>query len=490
MTAPPAEVVLAVDVGSSRTRVALLDPAGAVVSQASAPTPVETPGAGRSELSVERLWKALSAAVRELGPGLAGVRAIGVSGLMSTAFLDADGRAVGPAMLWDDDRAAAYVATAGEDLARLTERTARRPPTGEMWGPRLAWLAEHEPERHAAVRRLGGVKDAVVALMTGEVTTDPTSASYSGLFDVGTGAWSPAAAAGWGVDPDLLPVLAAAATPAGGLRDAAAAELRLTPGLPVCVGAPDGSVGALAAGGVAAGRTVDIAGTSDVLNHLVDRPPAAAGGATVLNAFVVPGLWGLGGPTGMTGGAVAWTARLLGYRSVAEALAALGPEIDRIGPGAGGVSFRPHLSGSRFPEWASGAAGSISGLRAEHGPAHLLAGALEGAAFTVAAGVEAIRSTGETVTELRVGGGPAADRRSLRLRATAVGVPVRAARDPEMSTVGAAALAAVGGGLFADLGEAVAALGPKVETIEPDAAAAAPLGAAFERWRALGQGGG
>jgi sugar (pentulose or hexulose) kinase len=478
-------VVLAVDVGSSRTRVSLVDTDGRTVGHGSAPTPVENPGAGRSELSVECLWDVLAAVTRELGPAAAEARAIGISGLMSTAFLDAEGRPVGPALLWNDDRAAACAKAAGGGLARLTEDIALRPPTGEMWGPRLAWLAEHQPERRAAVRHLGTVKDAIVARLTGGVATDPTAASYTGLLDVAAGTWSAAAAAGWGVDPDLLPPLAAAAAPAGGLTEEAAAELRLPAGVPVCTGAPDGSVGALAAGGVAAGFTVDIAGTSDVINHLLDRPHRGGGG-TVLNAFVVPGLWGLGGPTGMTGGAVAWTARLLGYGSVGQALAALGPEIDRIGPGAGGVCMRPHLSGSRFPEWASEAGGSIAGLRPEHGPAHLLAAALEGAAFTVAHGIEAIRAAGSPVTELRVGGGPAADRRSLRLRATAAGVPVRAALDPEMSTLGAATLAAVCAGLFDDLAEAVAALGPEAETVEPDEDAASALRAAFERWREAG----
>jgi sugar (pentulose or hexulose) kinase len=481
-----AGVVLAVDVGSSRTRVTLIDTRGRARRHRSAPTPVESPAAGRSELSIDRLWEVLAGAIRELEADAVDVRAIGVSGLMSTAFFDADGRSLGPALLWDDDRAAAHAATADKALTRLTEATARRPQTGEMWGPRLAWLGDHEPGRHDAVGRVGTVKDAVVARLTGKVVTDPTSASYSGLFDVATGAWSTAAAAGWGVDTQVLPSLMAAGTPAGELTAAAAADLRLVAGLPVCVGAPDGSVGAVAAGGVAAGLTVDIAGTSDVINHLVDRAPPADGGPTVLNAFVVPGLWGLGGPTGMTGGAVAWTARLLGYDSVAEAMKSLGPEIDGIGPGAGGVSFRPHLSGSRFPDWGSAAAGSIGGLRPEHGPAHLLAAALEGAAFTVAAGIEAIRATGAEVTELRVGGGPAGDRRALRLRATTAGVSVRAAREAEMSTVGAAVLAAVCAGLFDDIAEAVAALGPEVETIEPDDAAAPTLSAAFERWRGLG----
>ncbi|MBS1678990.1 MAG: hypothetical protein JST08_16555 [Actinobacteria bacterium] len=486
MATPPG-VVLAIDVGSSRTRVTLLDREGRALRHEAAPTPVECPAPGRSELRLDRLWGVLRAAVRALEPGESAVAAIGVTGLMSTAFLDSEGSAVGSAMLWNDDRAAPFAA-AGEDLARLTARTARRPPNGEMWGPRLAWLGLNEPRRRAAVARLGTVKDAVVAQLTGRVVTDPTSASYSGLFEVAAGSWSAAAAAAWEVGEELLPPVLAAAGLAGELAPAAATELGLAPGIPVCAGAPDGSVGALAAGGVGAGRTVDIAGTSDVINHLLDRPSSAEAGPTVLNAFVAPGLWGLGGPTGMTGGALDWTARLLGYRSVAAALAVLGPEIDRIGPGAGGVSFRPHLSGSRFPEWRSAAAGSIAGLRPEHGAAHLLAAALEGAAFTVAAGLEAIRDRGETVRELRVGGGLAGEGRSLRLRATAAGVPVRASLEPEMSTLGAGLLAAVGAGLFDDLPAAVAAFAPEAVVVEPDEAAAPALAAAFDRWRELGPG--
>ena len=481
-------LVLSIDVGSSRTRVTLLDLAGRPVRAGSAPTPLERPGDGRSELSFEDLWTAIAEVTRGLETGDAPPVGIGVSGLMSTVFLDPDGAPVGPVLLWNDDRAGAQAAAAGADLKGLTEGVARRPLTGEMWGPRLAWLEEHEAARRAEVRWLGSVKDALVARLTGRVVTDPTSASYSGLFDAAAVAWSTGATAGWGVDPGLLPPLAPAAAPAGELTPAVAAAMGLVAGLPVAVGAPDGSTGALAAGAVAAGRTVDIAGTSDVINHLVERPLVDQDAATVLNAFIVPGLWGLGGPTGMTGGTVDWTARLLGYDSVAAALAALGPEVDRIGPGAGGVTFRPHLSGTRFPEWKSGAAGSLAGLRPEHGPAHLLAAALEGAAFTVAAGLDAIRACGERIVELRVGGGPAGDRRSLRLRATAAGVPVRATVEPETSTIGAGALAAACAGLFDSLPAAVEAFAPETSVVEPDEGAAPALAEAFGRWRELGPG--
>lgn len=487
--AAPSGVVLAIDVGTSRTRVTLLDLEGRALRHGAATTPVERPDPGRSELEIERLWPLLAEVTRGLGADAADIRAIGVAGLLSTAFLDREGRPVGPALLWNDDRAAAIAVEVGGDATRLIERTARRPLTGEMWGPRLRWLDRHEPLRRARVAWLGSLKDAVVARLTGRVLTDPTSASYSGLLDVAAGSWSAPAAAVWGVDPELLPPLVPAAAPAGELTAGAAAELGLPAGVPVCVGAPDGSAGALAVGAIAAGRTADIAGTSDVINHLVDSPPAAGAGPTVLNAFPAPGLWGLGGPTGMTGGAVDWTARLLGYDSVAAALAALGPEIDRIGPGAGGVVFRPHLSGSRFPEWASGAAGSIAGLRPEHGPAHLLAAALEGAAFTVAAGIDAIRACGEEVGELLVGGGTGVDRRSSRLRATVAGVTVRAAREAETSTVGAGVLAAVCAARFDTLAEAATALAPAVVTVEPDESAAPALAIAFERWRRLGPGG-
>ena len=116
----------------------------------------------------------------------------------------------------------------------------------------------------------------------------------------------------------------------------------------VAVGGPDGSTGALGAGAAAAGVTVDIAGTTDVLMHLVGEPPvrSALGGA-VLNAYLLDDLWAAGGPTGLTGGGLEWLTGVLGYSSVAAAYEALEPNLPFAEPGLS-AEYRPFSPAGAF----------------------------------------------------------------------------------------------------------------------------------------------
>ena len=105
----------------------------------------------------------------------------------------------------------------------------------------------------------------------------------------------------------------------GGIGRESRPRLDVPAGTPVAVGGPDGSVAALGSGAVRAGLTVDVAGSTDVLLHLCDRPILDPERRSILNAFLLPGLWTVGGPTGLTGGAAAWLSGVLGYGSVEDA---------------------------------------------------------------------------------------------------------------------------------------------------------------------------
>lgn len=480
---PGSEALLAFDVGSTSTRVAAIGLDGSFLRTAARPTPIERPRSGWEQLDPGRVWDLLVELCAELELGEVRIRAVGVSALLSTAFFDAGGVSLAPALLWSDARGREAVEGAGGLLAATTLRIARRPLTGELLGPRLGWLAEHEPAAARCLARVGSLKDALIARLTGALSTDATHASYTGLFDVAAGQWSEKLIEAWGVDPAVLPEVRPATASAGGLADGAAQILGLPEGIAVAVGGPDGTVGALGAGAAQPAVAVDTAGTTDVIVRLVDDPLADPGGATVLNAFALDGLWGIGGPTGVTGGAVDWISRLLGYASVAAAFTALGDEVEAIGPGAGGVCFRTELSGERFPGWSTVAAGAIVSLRPEHGPAHLLRAAREGAAFAVAEGLEVLTAAGAGVEEMIVAGGLARDERALQMRADVCGVPVLASSNPEVTTLGAAMLAGLAGSAFASPAEAVAALAPPLRRIEPDPDSVRRYREARQLWR-------
>ncbi|MEK8173761.1 FGGY family carbohydrate kinase [Streptomyces sp. M19] len=179
----------------------------------------------------------------------------------------------------------------------------------------------------------------MTARLTGNVTTDRVDAAYTLLSDVATGTWNTEAVAALGLDPGWLPPQTAGHEVVGTVGAAAARDCGLPPGTPVVAGGPDGSVGLglLLGGGEA---VADVAGTTDVVGRLIPEPRLAPPHA-VVNPALVDACWTAGGPTGMSGGAVARWRALVG--TVPE------EDLARVEPGADGLLVLPALTGSRFP---------------------------------------------------------------------------------------------------------------------------------------------
>ncbi|MDP9400401.1 MAG: FGGY family carbohydrate kinase, partial [Actinomycetota bacterium] len=134
--------------------------------------------------------------------------AIGLSGQMhGLVVLDGRDRVVRPALLWNDQRTATEAAEVEELVGgrdALVALTANRSLTG-FTAPKLRWLARHEPEAHARVRRVLLPKDHVRLRLGGEPATDVTDASGTGWFDPAARGWSAPVLEALGVDPGWLP---------------------------------------------------------------------------------------------------------------------------------------------------------------------------------------------------------------------------------------------------------------------------------------------
>ena len=478
--------LLAIDIGTSRCRATVFWPDGAVVAEASRPMIVETPAPGKVVLEPEGLWSDIGAIIRHLGPAVIGVGGVGITAMLGMLPIDSDRRPLGSALLWNDRRAEAEAEELSATGGRESLAIAARRLTAELTGPRLKWLARHRPDLFRRIDRVLSLKDFVLMRMTGALMTDETHASYSGLFDVDRRVWSAELCRRQAVVPEWLPLVRAATGMAGTVTEEAAPVTGLAAGTPVAVGSSDGTVGAVGAGAVRAGVTIDVAGTTDVILHVSAAPVRDPDGAAILNAHATPGLWTVGGPTGLTGGAVDWMARLLGYASVGEANAALHAELAALPPGGSPV-FQPALTGSRFPDWNAAEQGMLFGLSHEHGPAALLQAAREGAAFTVRRALSVVQRCGMSIDAVIVVGGLARNPDALQQRADILGLPLRTLANREASAVGAAMLAGVAAENFADLGEASAAMVRYDRTFVPDAGRAAAFERPFRAWcRAFG----
>ena len=462
------DVLLGADLGTSGLKLVALGPDGGVVAQAERAYAYDRPAPGRAEIDVRTWWTALHDALAEIGPALAGarVRGLGISGQMHGAVLvDEAGGALGPALLWPDQRAVAELAL-WRDLAADDRAALANPLAPGMTGPLLAWLARHDAD---AVSRAATVllpKDALRAtLLPGAdpAVTDRSDASATLLWDVVADDWSAAAWRAVGAGRELLPTVRPAAEVVG------VARLPLGE-VPVVVGGADTPLALLAAGGTS-GVQLNL-GTGAQLLRPGLRPRAVADPLVHTYADTDGGWYAM---AALQNGGSAW-------EWVCDVLALSWPEFvaaaASVPAGAGGVVFRPFLTGERGGVAGPDDRGGWTGLHPGTTRAHLARAALEGVAFAIRAAV-ALLDVPDDDPVLLTGG---ANRSGVvaQLLADVLERPVRPLGLRSASAVGAAMLAGRGAGV--DLAPPRDE-GPLLEP-RPDAG----WGAALTRWSTRGTG--
>jgi len=475
MTTTNEDLLLAIDVGTDSIRATAISTNAVVVGLARRACRVRIGSHGEAELDPAAVWTAVCDCTLELAslPGvMARVRGVGVTAALGLVVADGNGKPLRPIMTWQDKRAIAEA----QMLAGPAGPTAHfaksgRPIDPELTACKLKWLQQNEPDVYARIETAYSVKDWILHCLTGERMTDPTSASYTMLFNVFDRRWDDTLVGIAGAKTEWNPRVQAADSLAGSITPVAGSLTGLPAGLPVAVGGPDGSMGALGAGLVKPGSAVDVIGTTDVIFALVDKPVEDATRRAITNAYVADGTWAVGGTLGLTGGALRWFVDAFGPLNGPNGesgFAALDALAEATPAGACSLLFFSGLAGERTPRWNPSARGVLFGLAPIHGRAHVARALLEGCAFTVADTLDAIESTGVAINELRVAGGGATSETWLRIRASAVGRPLLVPTIIEASSLGTAIAAGVVAGIYGSLAEGVAATVRVDRVIEPN----------------------
>ena len=460
--------VLGLDLGTSSAKAVVLDIEGSVLAQASAGYAVTSAAAGYAESEPGDWWTAVTACTRA-AVHAAGARpvAIGLSGQMHGLVLTgADGRALRPALLWPDSRAAgalrAYRLLGPAALARLAN-----PLSPGMAGPLLLWVAEHEPRRYAAARWALQPKDWLRARLTAEFHAEPSDASGTLLYDVPGDRWDLAAVGALGLDARLLaPLLPSSGAPAGRLTAGAAAELGLPAGLPVAAGAAD-TAAAVLGSGVVGGDDVQLTvGTGAQVIRPVAEPVSRAEAGVNLYRSAAPDGWYQMGATLSAGLSLTWVRGILNA-TWDELYASAGHQGRADDP-----LFVPHLSGERTPYSDPALRGSWTALALADDRTSLLRSALEGTAFSIRDALDALVAEYRP-RRLRLAGGGTLAAAWRQLLADVLAVPLYAVDVPAASGRGAALLGAHAAGLLS-LADIQGPLAPAARLVaEPDPAAVA-----------------
>ncbi|GHH52315.1 xylulokinase [Streptomyces candidus] len=442
-TAPHAPVVIGVDSSTQSTKAAVVDlESGRILGLGRAPHTV-TGSDGARESDPEQWWRALGDAVTT-ALGAAAVRsdqvtALAVAGQQhGLVALDAHGRPLRPAVLWNDTRSAPQAAhladTRGQDwwLARTGSV-----PVASITATTWQWLRENEPHLAAATAAVRLPHDYLTERLTGVAATDPGDASGTGWYSTADGAYDAEILQLLGLDEKLLPEVApTGATRVGTLTPRAAAALGLPEGLPVAAGTGDNMAAAVGLGLGGEGlldHPVVSLGTSGTVFAATRARPVSPG----INGFAATD--GTHLPLGCTLNCT------LAVDRVADLL-----RLDRedAAPGEGAVLL-PYLDGERTPDLPH-ASGLLTGLRHATTPQQILGAAYEGAAFTVLRALnELLAACGAdphapdvASRPLRLIGGGAQGRTWVNTVRRLSGRPVVLPAATELVALGAAALAA------------------------------------------------
>ena len=463
------------DVGTSSVKGLLVSAAdGEVVARAEVEHPLSTPHPGWAEQDPEDWWAGAQAVLRALGDA-GEVASIGLTGQMhGLVALDARGRVLRPAMLWNDGRTGAECAEIEEriGLEALIAHTGNRALTG-FTAPKLRWLARHEPDVYARIDRVLLPKDYVRLRLCGEYATDVADASGTLLFDVARRRWSEAVVEALEVDPGWLPAALESPELSGATADR---------GIPVAAGAGDQAAGALGVGVDRPGPASVVLGTSGVVFAASDA--FAADAAARVHAFchAVPGAWHSMGVMLSAAGSLRW---LRDVAAPATAYDELLAEAARWEPGVEGLTFLPYLAGERTPHADPDARASFTGLSLRHDRGALARAVLEGVACGLRDGLDLVSELSGRPVLGRVSGGGARSRLWLQILASVLELPLQRTAVDEGASFGAALLGGVASGAYADVHEAVAACVRPREVVEPVAAWVEPYRELRERFVAL-----
>jgi xylulokinase len=453
--------LVGLDIGTTGVKALALSADGVVTGRAEEEYPLSTPRPGWAEQDPEDWVRAAEGALAQLGGG---ERSVGLSGQMhGLVVLDSEQRVLRPAILWNDQRTAAECAEIEERIAlgRLIELTGNRALPG-FTAPKLLWLRRHEPEVYARIEHVLLPKDYVRLRLTGERATDAADASGTLLFDVSGRRWSEEVLEALDLPEAWLP---------------AAYE---SPDVPAAPGAGDQAAAALGVGVDRPGPLSVVLGTSGVV--FAALPGFAADPQARVHAFchAVPGGWHAMGVMLSAAGSLRWL-----HDAVGGTYGELIAEAEGWPPGAEGLTFLPYLQGERTPHADPNARGAFVGLTLRHDRGALVRAVLEGVAYGLRDSLDLLRGLGVEADVGRASGGGARSDLWLRIVASVLDLPLERPVVEEGSAYGAAMLAGVAAGSFADVHQAVEACVRTTARIEPEPAWRDAYEAGYARFRAL-----
>jgi glycerol kinase len=404
------KAVITVDIGTTSLRAILYDEGGRALHLEQRHNPPTYLDQGRVEQDPDSWQTHVLAVLSRVGQaaqdqGVAPVCISVTAQRSSLIAVDAAGRPLHPAILWQDTRSAPLAqAMAGHDAAVYRKTGLKISPV--FSAIKMAWLRQNRPDVWDATHKLLGVQDWVLYALTGRYVTDHSLASRTNLLDLQTRQWDAGLLALFGVPPAMLCELVPPGAVVGGLTSAAAMQTGLSAGLPVVSAGGDQQCAALGLGLLAPGHAVANTGTGSYIIGHAEAPALDPQMRVSCNVSAAPGAYIVEAATLTSGAAQRWLMELLGLDADdPAAMAQLAREAAAVPAGSHGLLWLPHFEGAGSPHWDPRARGTLHRLSLSTTRGELARALLEAIAIELKEGLAVVEQLCGPVASVHVSGG-------------------------------------------------------------------------------------
>lgn len=465
--------LMGIDVGTSGVKCLVADETGKVLKSVTKTYPLHTPKPAWSEQDPADWWRGTKDAIREVLSGVdkEKIVAVGLSGQMhGLVALDKDHRVVRNAILWNDQRTdeeCRDIIKAAGGLDVLVAYTNNTMVTG-FTGSKLLWVRKNEPDNYARIAKFVMPKDYIRYCLTGELVTDASEASGTGLFDVQRREWSKELIEKIGLDGAIFPKVVESDERTGRVTEKAFEETGLPEGLPVYGGGGDAVIQNTGMGIVKEGTLGVVMGTSGVVATAMDSFGENKGGRLQFFCNNADGKYMAFGCQLSCAGSMEWYKNTF-YSESTQPFVEINEGAEASSVGANGVIFLPYLTGERCPYPDPDARGVFYGLSLLTNKGDMARAVMEGVTFGLYQMYELILKTNESlkIKEVILSGGGANSKLWKQIVADIFNLPVKIlAGAAEGGAYGGALVAGVGEGIYESLEDAEKVHSVK-EVIEP-----------------------
>jgi xylulokinase len=475
--------IISFDLGTGGNKASLYDAHGQCLASVFVPYATDYPRVGWHEQRPEDWWNAVIESTRTLmsssGVGPEEIICLGISGhSLGAVPVEADGALLREATpIWSDIRAEEQV----KEFFRKVDPDDWYLTTGNGFPPacytifKVMWYRDHEPEMFRKIHMILGTKDYINFKLTGQLKTDFSYASGTGIYDLQAWGYNSRFIQASGILAELWPEIVPSTQVLGHILPDTAAALGLSSETKIVCGGVDNSCMALGAKNIRAGRVYTSLGSSAWIAVSAEQPVLDRKYKPFVFAHVIPGMFTSAVSIFSAGTSFKWV-----KDNVCDELAVQARAVDadvydlmnevaeRAPVGSNKLLFNPSLAGGTSQDDSVHIRGAYFGLDLKHGKPDLIRSAMEGIAMNLRLRLDLLRRYTQLEDEILFVGGGAKSRFYLGIFADVFNARIlKTTIDQDAGALGAAAIAAVGCGLWPDF-ERIDELHETVEVVEPD----------------------